>query len=68
VKIRQAEVEADLRAAHDLFAEYADSLGIDLGATPPGGVAPKRPDQPDARAIEEPYQERKPFRFTIWRR
>jgi putative acetyltransferase len=30
VRIRQAEAGADLRAAHDLFAEYADSLGIDL--------------------------------------
>jgi ribosomal protein S18 acetylase RimI-like enzyme len=30
VRIRQAESDADLRAAHDLFAEYADSLGIDL--------------------------------------
>jgi ribosomal protein S18 acetylase RimI-like enzyme len=30
VRIRQAESDADLRVAHDLFAEYADSLGIDL--------------------------------------
>jgi ribosomal protein S18 acetylase RimI-like enzyme len=30
LRIRQAETDADLRAAHDLFTEYADSLGIDL--------------------------------------
>lgn len=28
--IRQAEREADLLVAHDLFTEYADSLGVDL--------------------------------------
>jgi ribosomal protein S18 acetylase RimI-like enzyme len=28
--IRQAESDADLRVAHDLFTEYADSLGVDL--------------------------------------
>jgi ribosomal protein S18 acetylase RimI-like enzyme len=30
VRIRQAVSDADLRAAHDLFTEYADSLGVDL--------------------------------------
>lgn len=28
--IRQAESDADLLVAHDLFTEYADSLGVDL--------------------------------------
>lgn len=30
MKIRQAESDADLLVAHDLFTEYADSLGVDL--------------------------------------
>jgi ribosomal protein S18 acetylase RimI-like enzyme len=31
VRIRRAESDADLRLARELFTEYADSLGIDLG-------------------------------------
>jgi ribosomal protein S18 acetylase RimI-like enzyme len=50
VKIHQAETDADLLAAHGLFAEYADSLGIDLSFQDfdreldelPGAYAPPR--------------------------
>jgi ribosomal protein S18 acetylase RimI-like enzyme len=48
VTIRQVEGDADLRVAHDLFTEYADSLGLDLAfqgferelAELPGDYAP----------------------------
>jgi ribosomal protein S18 acetylase RimI-like enzyme len=48
LRIHQAESDADLRVAHGLFAEYADSLGVDLSfqdfdrelAELPGDYAP----------------------------
>jgi ribosomal protein S18 acetylase RimI-like enzyme len=48
--IREVESDADVRAAHDLFNEYADSLGVDLSfqdferelAELPGDYAPPR--------------------------